>query len=438
MTSSTVFSGASDLSRVLVLLPSAQDRAELAKLADQGFDFAYIEDSSWRSYEASLQTFDAVEYVGRCTEMAHREGAKAIFYSDDLANFVAAVVARDVGLAGPSVDSMVLANHKFYCREAESNPIRFQGFALERDEWRNALSFPSQVKPTSLYFSLLQASVKSESELVSAVEKLRAGVPHWERPFRDLFRHFGNHERFPMAGTPMFLAEEFVDGASQHAVEGWSDSVGRPSVWAVSDNNYFPGSGAALDNNSVPSRLSSDGISAVSEAATNMVTRAGVKNGFWNVELWIRPDGRVHITELNGRMCASMTPLYRRVYGMSQYSAALKVALGFGVDLNAEMPARPNGVGGMFTISTRQQGYVRDILRLNELPEIAKWNGVVKTALMFAPETLISWRQTGGRSCLARAWVVGRNYPEIVAIAADIRRRVLKESIPTPDATFLT
>lgn len=416
------------MKKLLALLPSPQDRQELALLFEKGIEVVCLEDPGWRSYDASPQTFDPLEVVRNAISMGRELAVDGIFFTDDLVNFVGAIVGKELMLPTPSVESMFLANHKYYSRCSERYPIRFQGFRLDQDEWRGQIPFPSHLKPPSLFFSLLQTTVTNEQELSNAVAELREKLPAFARPYKELFRQFIDENRFPLALHDMFVAEEFVTFKTQHAVEGWTDGQGHHSIWAVSDNNYFSGIGSALDNNSVPSRLAPAELERVTRAAIDAVENIGIRNGFWNVELWVLSNNNIGITEINGRACVSMTALYKQVFGKSQYSIIAKLAADLPIE-DCDMAGRPNGVGGMFSVSTRKQGYVRDLLNEKAFSQVQELPGVVRTAQIFPGDAYIDWHQTGGRSCLARFWLVGDSYDTITAQAREIRAKVLKEEV---------
>lgn len=411
---------------VLVLLPSQQDRSELAQLESNHYCFHYMDDPAWKSHEPAMNGFDPLAYIDRCLLLAREVKADGIFYTHELANFVAAVLAQELGLPGPPIESMFLTNHKLYGRAAERDPIKFKGFAYDSEEWRATQEFPVQVKPVSLFFSLLQSTARNKLELERAVEALRGTIRPWERPFADIFTRYVDKGKYPLAAGSPFLVEEFVDNVvSQHAVEGWSDADGIPHLWAVSDNNYFPGQGAPLDNNSVPSALSSELIGSVVSTAFDTVQRFGIRNGFWNAEIWIREDGRMQVTEVNGRMCATMTALYRKAYDKSQYPAVLKLACGEPIDPEKDVPTKASCVAAMFGIATKKRGPVHELIDIYRFEQLTKRDEVIQARLMFDSQTNVTWHQTGGKSCVARAWIAGHSQVEINALANEIRQSVL-------------
>lgn len=413
---------------VLVLLPSEQDRLELKKLTPLGYQFIYADDERWRSYEASLEDFDPVEYMQHCIALAREYQVEGIFYTDDLANFVAAILTKELGLPGPPVNAMFLANHKYYSRTVETDAVGFSSYDLHNDGWKSIDTFPIHIKPTSLYFSLLQTTVRDKAELQKVVESLRINIPRWEHPFKKLFANYINRETYPLADKDILLCEEFVTNATQHAVEGWSDEHGH-HVWAVSDNNYWPGESAPLNNNSFPTTLPSEKEQALIKVALDLINRFEMKSGFWNIELWIRSDGRIQATEVNGRICSSMTPLYKHIFGKTQYPLALSLAVGGDPNLLAyAKKPKKNVIGGAFSITSTRKGLVSELIDLTMLREISSWHNVIKTKIMYPEDMTVTWHQTGGINCLARAWLVGETYEEICDVAGKIRKLVVKQT----------
>lgn len=409
--------------RLLVILPTAQDRAELARLEPHGYSFIYEDDAAWRSHGAALPEFDAVRFAEKCLTTARREKVDGVFCSDDFGNFISALVALDQGLPGPPLSAMVSANHKYYSRCDEVSPIRFAGYRIPAGDLASWDRFPAQVKPPSLSFSLLQTTARDAGELADAADAALERVPAWERPYRALFRAFTKASDYPLAHDDSIVVEEYVDAVSQHAVEGWSDATGRCFVWAISDNNYRLG--GSLDNNSVPSMLKQSERDRLVAATFDFVSRSGYRSSFWNVELWVRRDGSICITEVNGRTCTSMSSLYRSVFGMTQYAAALSVACGADVEVDM-LPTGSFGVGAMFAFTTGRKGLVENLVDLEALAALPLDAHVVRKALIYPAQTEINWQQTGGRCCVARAWVVGETHAEIASIARSIERRVLR------------
>jgi hypothetical protein len=413
---------------LLVILPTAQDRKELAALEADGFRFAFIEAPDWRSHGPALESFDALAFSDACLAAAADPSLTGVFCSDDFGNLIQARVCEARGWVGPSVDAMVLSNHKLYSRMSERDPIRFEAHRPDSPAWDAISHFPVHLKLPCLSFSLLQSTARSREEVRAAVATLGTACPNWERPYRDLFKAYCGPERFPLAQQDMVIAEEFVEGASvtQHAVEGWTDAEGGNFLWAVSDNNYYRNGLTGLDNNSVPTRLEPETAAKLVEVAFDVIGRSGLTAGFWNVELWVHPDGRIQVTEVNGRVCASMTALYRTVFGMSQYPAALRLAAGIPIDPKVHAPTGVFAVGGMFAITSTRGGRVSELLDLEAFAAVGEMPGVVRTALIYPKDTEVTWSQAGGCCCLARTWIVGPTFEEIEAKADAIRRLVLR------------
>ena len=55
----------------------------------------------------------------------------------------------------------------------------------------------------------------------------------------DFFHKFIDTKKYQLSVKNIMLIEEFVQNASQHCVEGWTDQNGKNYLWATSDSNYY-------------------------------------------------------------------------------------------------------------------------------------------------------------------------------------------------------
>ena len=80
----------------------------------------------------------------------------------------------------------------------------------------------------------------------------------------------------------------------------------------------------------------------MAEIASRLMPALGFDQSLFNIEFFVRADGRMTIVEVNGRMASQFAPLVRAVHGVSTYELQLELAAG-GVPVRA---ARPPGRGG--------------------------------------------------------------------------------------------
>jgi hypothetical protein len=283
--------------------------------------------------------------------------------------------------------------------------------------------------------SVLQRRVDNPDELRDALEDIRQSGLRWFTPMRAFAETYA--ESFGLAKRHVCVVEEFVRARSQHAIEGWSDREGHPHIWAISDNHYFSSDDAPLDYNGIPTRLGPDQQARLTKAACDIVARHGIRNGFWNVEMWVLPDGQLKITEVNGRAISSMSPLYHAVYGQDQYETMLRLACSDANGCRAP-PASTVRVGGMFSIATFGSGRVDELVHLKRVAEARRWAGVASISLMQRPDYVITWRQTGRVFCLLRAYITGPDFQTIEGTAADLRGFLVRSPEMSPGARLGT
>src|SRR5207253_6889300 len=132
----------------------------------EGFDLFSFPDN------ARLFTFDALAFVERMVRKYRDARLDGVVTSDEqFGPFLAALIARRLGLPGTPIDSVLTLQHKFYARRAfealapEANvPFGLIRRGFERPD-EVPLPFPFYVKPAKAAFSVLARRVDSFDEL---------------------------------------------------------------------------------------------------------------------------------------------------------------------------------------------------------------------------------------------------------------------------------
>ena len=78
----------------------------------------------------------------------------------------------------------------------------------------------------------------------------------------------------------------------------------------------------------------------------------------FNIEFFVRPDGRPAIVEVNGRMASQFAPLVQAVHGVSTYEIQLDLCAGRTPNLP---PARDDLVTASFLLRTYADAVVRSV-----------------------------------------------------------------------------
>ena len=390
--------------RILVVYPDPFDRASFERVP--GHDFLFFEPapSHWRPDPS----FDPIDYLDRCLAFARRHDVDAVVSTHDLGDLIAAIVARELGLRGPSPESVFLCLHKYYGRRREAEPVRC--IAVPLFEQPPRIDYPAYFKPPWLKLGLLAFKLENDADLQRALEIARREYPAWSRQYAPLFARAVDAETYPLAAADVMLVEEFVEGP-QVTVEGWVRG-GSANIWAITDTNTYSGT-RVIDNFSLPSRHDAETLEAMSRYAADAVARLGFDNGFFNAELWKTADG-LRLTEVNGRAAVCFTGLYHAALGADIFTAIADLACG---NEPREIPHGTGTVSGQFNVITFANGLAGELVDFEEarrIPELAIYhdrNDLIRPASEFG-------------AVLGQIELSGSSYEAIHQKAEEIRRRV--------------
>ena len=392
--------------KILIVYPDEFDRSSFTALSEYEFVFAPPAPSHWKPDP----TFDPLVYLERCLRLAREHRVDAVLSTHDLGDLVASLVARELRLPGPTPESVFLGLHKLYSRQREAAPIGC--LALDLHDPAPPLSYPVFLKPPWLKLGLLGFKLQNDGDRDRALAHARRDYAAWSRQYTPLFPLAINSRQYPLATADIMLVEEFVE-APQVTVEGWIRN-GDAHLWAITDTNTFPGT-RVIDNFSLPSRWPAEQQEAIARFAFDAVRRSGFDDGFFNVEVWITPDG-LRLTEVNGRAAVSFAGLHRAALGVNVFAAVAELACG---RKPSERP-RPTGtVAGQFNLISFAQaaaGQLADYEAAAMIPELT---------LFHDRQDPVSAVSEFG-SVLGQIELSGQSYEEIHLRAESIRRRVLR------------
>jgi hypothetical protein len=391
---------------ILVVCPDSYDRWAFERVAGHRFHFVDAGISHWEA----TPDFDLLAYLGRCREVVRAEHIDAVVSTHDLGDLIAAVLAHEAGLPGPSPEAVFLCLHKLYGRRAEVDPIRFQPVRL--DEALPALTYPAYMKAPWLKLGLLGFKLESDNEARAAMELARRELPAWTRQYYPLFAAAVDLAKYPLATTDMMLVEEFVEGR-QVTVEGWSLN-GEIQIWAMTDTNTFPGS-RVIDNFSTPSRVDAETATTLTAKTVETILVFGFDGGFFNVEFWLTDNG-VRLTEANGRSAACLGGIYELALGADIFAAVADVACGLAPRV---LPRAGGRVAGQFNVITFEDDLSGNLLDYDAAKQIPEFS-----AFRSADEQVRPVSEFG--VVLGQIEIVGESYAEIHARAEEMRRRLLK------------
>ena len=382
------------------------DRWAFERVVGHRFHFVDAGISHW---EASPE-FDPLAYLERCREAIREHHVDAVVSTHDLGDLIAAVLADEAGLPGPSPEAVFLCLHKLYGRRAERDPIRCQALLL--GEPLPPLTYPAYLKAPWLKLGLLGFKLDSDDDARAAMDLARRELPAWTRQYYPLFAAAIDLAKYPLATTDMMLVEEFVEGR-QVTVEGWS-LEGDIQIWAMTDTNTFAGS-RVIDNFSTPSRVDGETAATLREKTIETIRAFGFDGGFFNIEFWLTADG-VRLTEVNGRSAACFGGIYELALGADIFAAVADVACGRPPRALPRPGARVAGQFNVITFDDDLAGNLLDYDAARAIPEFS--------AFRIASERVRPVSEFG--VVLGQIEIAGDSYADIQTRAEGMRRTLLK------------
>jgi len=391
---------------ILVVCPDSYDRWAFGRVEGHRFHFVDAGISHW---EASPE-FDPTAYLDRCREVMKSEDVDAVVSTHDLGDLIAAVLADERGLKGPSPEAVFLCLHKLYGRRAEVDAIRCQPLLL--DAPLPTLIYPAYLKAPWLKLGLLGFKVTSDDETRAAIDLARRELPAWSRQYYPLFARAVDLAKYPLATTDMMLAEELIEGR-QVTVEGWSLG-GDIRIWAMTDTNTFDGT-HVIDSFSTPSRVDAETAEMLRAKTVETIRAFGFDGGFFNIEFWLTDDG-VRLTEVNGRSAACFGGIYELALGADIFAAVADVATG----REPRFLPHPSGrVAGQFNVITFDYDLAGNLLDYEAAATMLEFS-----AFRRAEERVRPVSEFG--VVLGQIEIAGDSYEGIHARAEEMRRKLLK------------
>ncbi|RKT89131.1 Carbamoyl-phosphate synthase L chain, ATP binding domain [Saccharopolyspora antimicrobica] len=240
------------------------------------------------------------------------------------------VLCTRSGLPGPSLESVVKCEHKYWSRlEQRKVTDSHPGFGiidLDDPHPPPGLSFPMWVKPVKSFCSDLAFKVKDPDELAEAATEIRRGACRVGEAFDFLLSMLELPPEIAKIGGLACLAEEEVGGV-QVTAEGYCADA-EPRVYGVVDSLCYPGSSSFL-RYQYPSQLPADVQERIAAISRNVIRQIGLSSAAFNIEYFWDPDqDKLNILEINPRLSQSHAPLFKFVDGAPNHLCMVKLALG--------------------------------------------------------------------------------------------------------------
>ena len=243
------------------------------------------------------------------------------------------ILRRELGLPGPSLESVLRCQHKYWSRieQAKAVPDEVPRFALVDPFAARAgdppLAFPFWIKPVTAHSSLLGYRVGTPADYERALGRIRAGIRRFAEPLEALMAHAELPAEIAQAGGAQCIAEEIISAGRQCTLEGYV-FAGEAQVYGIVDSIRGPNE-SSLERYEYPSALPEPVKARMRDSAARVLARIGLDDTPFNMEFFHDPaDDGLWLLEINARISKSHSPLFDKVEGVPHKEVMLDIALG--------------------------------------------------------------------------------------------------------------
>lgn len=245
-----------------------------------------------------------------------------------------AIFREHCGLQGPSLVSVLLSEHKYWCRlhAQEAIPDHTPAFeavnpfaddAAERIE----LPYPFWLKPTIAFSSQLAFKVRNREDLDEALTALRAGIGRFGEPFGTFMERVELPTDIPAEIDGYHAIAEEALGGELSTAEGFIRE-GSVTVYGIVDSYREGRHGSSFSRYQLPSRMPAEIEERVIDTTRRLVPELWLDNTPFNIEyFWDRESQHVWLLEINPRLSKSHAPLFADTTGSSHHEVAVEIAL---------------------------------------------------------------------------------------------------------------
>ena len=329
----------------------------------------------------------------------------------------------------PSFESIFLSHHKYYGRLKERNSIKFGYIDIFEDDHKGKiLQFPFFLKPVDLNVSLHQYIIKNETDLENALKILRKELPEMDKYSRLCYKRYLDLEKYPLAEKYIVLLEEIVEDGFQINWEGFADGDGNIFTYCWTDEVLADKNKVIFSDFIMPSVLNEDLLKVGEKVCFDYLKDIDFRNGFANIELWVRKDNNIQIIEVNPRCAYPYYHQYLLSFGTNLYDSVIQLSMG-NIPDQKSIPSKSNFKRFSTTtvISTKMNGKLSEIINYPVLEELMKKNNdyILYTLLPNDPNFIIENNIQNAGRVVMRIFYGKDSYEEIIKESLLLKKAIL-------------
>lgn len=253
-------------------------------------------------------------------------------YYDFPGSTIVPILAERFGLPGPSLQSVLTCEHKYWSRLEQQKVIpdhipSFQVFdPFDPDAFSKIeLVPPYWIKPVKSFRSFLAYQINGPGQFQDAMGPVREHINYMGEPFRWLLKKYGMPTEY--ADMPETMIAESPLSGSMCTAEAYSFQ-GRVTGYGIVDSVREPDR-SSFARYEYPSALPLEIKHRIIDVARQAISQIGLDNTGFNIEFFFdQTIDQVYLLEINPRVSQAHTDVFEKVHGQSHLRVMLDLALG--------------------------------------------------------------------------------------------------------------
>jgi len=256
-------------------------------------------------------------------------------YWDFPVSTVLPILRRAVNLPGPSLETVLGCEHKYWSRllQAEVAPVQVPPFCAidpfaDDPVSQIDIAYPFWLKPVKAVLSHLGFWIDDAADFSAAIARIRRDIGRYAEPFDLILSHAHLPPGIAEVGGHYCIAEGIISAGRQVTQEGYVFG-GEVTVYGTIDSMRYGPQGSSFSRYQYPSGLPAAVLSQMTEITTRVMRHIGYDMAPFNIEyFWDEDDDAIWLLEINPRISKSHGPLFHMVDGCYHHQVMIDLALG--------------------------------------------------------------------------------------------------------------
>jgi len=300
------------------------------------FHSLFRHDEVVHSPEEGYPSIDGLVERGCSTMRSIPGGADAVIgYWDFPTSAVVPMLARRMGLPGPTLEAVGRCEHKFWSRLEQREVIpsqvpRFQAIdPFAEEPLKNLeLDYPFWIKPVKAHSSFLGFYIDSASRFQSHLTEIKGKITTLGRPFNEFMAHVDCPPAVQAVDGNHCIAEEIIASGSQCTLEGYCWQ-GEVEILGIVDSIRGGKRRSSFTRYQYPSRLPRAVQARIKHLSRTVMRHLKYDGAAFNIEYYWNPaTDELRLLEINSRISKSHSPLFLMVDGATNQKAVVELGLG--------------------------------------------------------------------------------------------------------------